>query len=122
MPTKDITTQQEIENLMQEGGPAAIIDFWAPWCGPCRAMAPHFEATAEAMKDEPVEFLKVNTEDHPDLSAAFNVRSLPTVVVVHNGEIQDVLVGSQNANSLERHAKRLSSRAKGEGFFKRLFG
>ena len=122
MTIRELTTQEEITELMQEDGPAALIDFWAPWCGPCRAMAPHFEAAAEELKDEPVEFLKVNTEDHPDLSAAFNVRSLPTVVLVHNGEVQDVLVGSQNVNALHRAAKRLNSRAKGEGFFKRLFG
>lgn len=122
MHTTDITSRDEIEALMQEGGPAALIDFWASWCGPCRAMAPVYEEVARLMADEPVEFLKVNTEEHPEIAAAFNIRSLPTVVVVQNGEVQDVMVGVQDHLSLKRVAERVVSRTNGDGFLKRLFG
>ncbi len=122
MHTTEITNRESIEELMTKGGPAALIDFWASWCGPCQAMAPVYEEVAELMADEPVEFLKVNTQKHPDIAAAFNVRSIPTVVVVQDGEVQDVLVGLQDHLSLKKVAGRIVSRANGEGFFERLFG
>lgn len=122
MTVEAITTQAKVTQIMQPGGPAAMIDFWAGWCGPCRTLAPHFAAAAEAMEGEPIEFYKVDTENHPDLSAAFNVRSLPTIVLVHDGQIVDVLIGVRDASSLQKVARGLVSRAKGEGFFQRLFG
>jgi thioredoxin 1 len=122
MTVESIKTRQKVEQLMQPGGPAAMIDFWAGWCAPCRALAPHFQAAAEAMSGEPVEFYKVDTEAHPDISAAFNVRSLPTIVLVHDGQIVDVMIGARDANSLLKAAQKLASKARGEGFFQRLFG
>ena len=122
MTVKEITKQSEVEAIMQPGGEAALIDFWASWCGPCRAMGPQFEAAAEAMEGEDVSFYKVNTEAHPEISAAFNVRSLPTVVVVHDGQVKDVLVGLRDCLSLKRVAERLVSNANGEGLLSRLFG
>lgn len=122
MSIEAITTQKKVTELMQPGGPAAMIDFWADWCAPCRALAPHFQAVAEFMADEPIHFYKVNTEEHPDLSAAFNVRSLPTIILVHDGKIVDVLIGARDAGSLQKSAKGLLSKARGEGFFQRIFG
>lgn len=66
-------------NATIESGKTVIIDFWAPWCGPCRAFAPTFAAVAEDFPD--VVFAKINTEAEPDLGAAFNVRSIPTLMV-----------------------------------------
>lgn len=61
------------------GDKTVIIDFWAPWCGPCRQFAPTFEAAAA--KHEDVVFAKVNTEEQQGLAAAFNIRSIPTLMV-----------------------------------------
>jgi len=56
-----------------------IIDFWAPWCAPCRGFAPTFEAAAE--KNSGIVFAKVNTEEQQEIAAAFNIRSIPTLMI-----------------------------------------
>ena len=61
------------------GNDLVIVDFWAPWCGPCRSFAPVFEAASEAHPD--VVFGKLNTEEQPDLAKAFEIRSIPTLMV-----------------------------------------
>lgn len=122
MAVESIDTREKVEELMQPGGPAAMIDFWADWCAPCRTLAPNFQAAAEAMRDEAVEFYKVDTEAYPDISAAFNVRSLPTIVLIRDGQIVDVLIGVRDANSLLKSAQKLIRKNKEGGFFQKLFG
>ena len=77
MATLELTQANFNETI--ESGKTVIIDFWAPWCGPCRAFAPTFEAVAE--ENPKVIFAKINTEAEPELGAAFNVRSIPTLMV-----------------------------------------
>lgn len=62
-----------------EDGKPLIIDFWAPWCGPCRQFAPTFEAVAA--KHDDISFAKVNTEEEQELAAALRIRSIPTIMV-----------------------------------------
>lgn len=118
---QDLTTQAEVEHLMSEDGGAAILDFWSPSCGPCMAMAPAFKEVAEHFADEPIRFLKINTASHPHLAAPFNVRAVPTMLFLNNGEILDVRVGALDGPSLVKKAKWVLSKAKGESFLKRLF-
>jgi thioredoxin 1 len=121
--TTEITSQRQIQDLMTEGDEkTALLDFWAPWCGPCKQMAPTYESVAEQFADEPVDFYKVNTENHPELSEAFHVRSIPTLVLVHDGEILDTLIGAQSESGLVKRTEWLLSKARGEGFLKRIFG
>jgi len=77
MATIELTNENF--NATIESGKTVIIDFWAPWCGPCRAFAPTFEAVSEEYPD--VVFAKVNTEDQQELGAAFDIRSIPTLMV-----------------------------------------
>ena len=61
-----------------------VADFWAPWCGPCKMMAPHFGKAAQALARE-ARLVKLNTEDHPDAGATYNIRGIPTMVAFSDG-------------------------------------
>ena len=76
--------EDQFEDFVQRTELPVLADFWAPWCGPCRAMAPHFERAAQQLKDR-VRLVKVNTEDAPGLAARYNIRAIPTLVLFRNG-------------------------------------
>ncbi len=71
-------TKENFEQVITSN-PMVIVDYWAPWCGPCRGFAPVFEAVAEANPD--VVFAKVNTDDEQEIAQHFQIRSIPTLMV-----------------------------------------
>lgn len=118
---KELTSIPAVEAAMKPDAGLVVIDFWAPWCAPCRAMAPQFQAAAEHYASEPVSFFKLDTEAHPHLAEPFHVRSLPTTVFALNGEIVDVVVGAMDAGRISKKVDGWLAKARGESLWTRLF-
>lgn len=94
-----VITNDNYEALKNDGKPL-VIDFWAEWCGPCRAIAPFVEELAEEYADR-VTIGKCDVDANDDLVALYRVRNIPTIVFLKNGEIVDKHVGGISKNDLK---------------------
>ena len=92
----DATFQDEVET----SATPVVVDFWAPWCGPCRVMDPILDELAEQHQGK-VKFTKMNVDDNPDTAARFEILSIPTVMVFESGDVQKKLIGAVPRRRLE---------------------
>ena len=90
-------TASNFESTLNEG--VSLVDFWAPWCGPCRMIAPVIEELAADFEGK-AKICKVNTDEEQDISVKFGIRSIPTIMFFKDGKMVDQIVGAQSKAAL----------------------
>jgi thioredoxin 1 len=94
-------TDGTFEREVLESGVPVVVDFWAQWCPPCRALAPTFEALAEGYGGA-VKFVKINIDENGAVPQRYGIRSIPTLVLFQNGSEAERVVGAASRESLAR--------------------
>ena len=97
---RDVTDANFEQEVLKADKPV-LADFWTPWCGPCRMVAPVVEELAEEY-DGKVEFVKLNTDDNPNVSMKYGIRSIPTLLVFKGGEAVGQIVGFRPKSDLKK--------------------
>ncbi|RYZ41533.1 MAG: thioredoxin [Sphingobacteriales bacterium] len=96
-----VFTDSNFESEVLQGDKLSVIDFWAPWCGPCLALGPTIEALAKEY-DGKVNIGKVNVDENPNLSVNYGITSIPAVLFIKNGEVVDKQVGAAPKNVFDK--------------------
>lgn len=100
-------TERNLDEALVATRGLLLLDFWAPWCGPCRAITPVLEELAEASQGR-ITLMKVNVDESPGLTGRFEIRSIPTILFVKEGAVVDRVVGAVPKAVLQRHIERAS--------------
>lgn len=95
-----ITTQNFQQEVVQSDVPV-LVDFWAPWCGPCRMVSPIIDDLSQELKGK-VKVAKINIDEQPELAAQFQVMSIPTLAMLEKGQLKNITVGAKSKQELKR--------------------
>ena len=96
----EVTGAQLDAHRRSTQGPVLLLDVWAPWCGPCRSMAPQFAAAAGRLEPD-VRLLKLNSDEHPQAAAALGVQGIPALFLIQGGKVVARQAGLMNAGQIE---------------------
>lgn len=108
-PVIELKTEDFRTTVIDDGTPI-LLDFWAPWCGPCRMMKPHLEDTARQLAGS-VRVAQVNVDEEPAIAEAFGIQSIPTLVLLRGGQVVNAVQGVVPASALVPHIEKLLSNA-----------
>ena len=92
------------EKIVLKSDKPVMVDFWAPWCGPCKAIAPTIESLEKEFGDK-MNFVKVNVDDNPISPSKYGVQAIPTLIFIKNGKIADQITGMVAKQKLEETIK-----------------
>lgn len=98
--------EADFKEVVLDSDVPVLVDFWAPWCGPCRMVAPVVEEIAQQYEGK-VKVVKLNTDENPQIASQYGIRSIPTLMIFKDGEKQETVVGAVPkttlSNALEKH-------------------
>lgn len=96
----DVTDSSWESEVINSDTPV-LVDFWAPWCGPCKAMSPYIDKLAEEY-DGKLKVVKLNTQDNAEIPAKYGITAIPSFVVIKGGEVANQIIGSQKYDALKK--------------------
>ena len=94
-------TEKNFDEVVEKSEMPVLVDFWAPWCGPCKALAPTLNKVVKEFEGR-VKVVKINIDESPELASKFSVMSIPTLILYIDGQVKDQSVGLVNKSQLSK--------------------